>query len=813
MKNVKILLSIIIINLILVSAVFSRELTGKVVADTGNPVADATVVLLETDDITITEADGSFTLYLIPDTPFTILVSVPGFIEKEFPELELSSVPLTLIIEPEVVEMDTITVKAEPQKAAAEINDGVTSEELESEPVGADPFDALAKEDGIIKELDIMSAAVSESMSMSDTSEGSPLVLPERRMKTAERSEVTVYGGESDWNNYYYDYIRLPSNKHVYGSPEAEAVIPREAVDSIEVYKGASPVEYGPGIGGVFVLNPKRAEDGWNFTLTPSTSEISGLSTMRFTPELSLLVSLTQSILNFTTLPLMGLVIEIASEDQLNEDDMPTDISYGDILASLRYTPPNHDFSFDVIGFYDSYGWDLSFEEAFFNSSYLPYFAAAGSKWAWSVNPSFGNKLYVFGSLYQDTADLSYSFSGENFGFTSNYEASYKYNYQSIQAGDEAGFYLGPDLLFISGLNSRLSGLYGLYSDSQYAEDSEGTVYTNYSHSNLNYEDLLFTAYLYSKILGDTDNLDYNAGGGVLWYPQSNIFRPSVEGEIVWSLEKTSIALTAGWSPGIIDEVSLIERRIDEIYYEVDSETVLEEPPMAAIGAVQAVYMLSDDSSLKASPYFAWYYDLNGINMNTSYSDTDSQLVALDPEYGYSTGIDLTWKNNAGEFFDWSLSYAFSWTRYMTEEYGWVIPNTEVQNALKGSGSYKNGKFRLNLNLFIYSGQPFTPQIVEESGLGTTISYGDYNTAYNYVPTYELTANMSFGDDDLNFFFKTANLIDGLNYAGMELKESLQESPGSTTADFASRNYTYEYTWTDLLITLLTCELGLSISF
>ncbi len=800
--------------MVLVSAGFSQELNGVIISDTGKPVADATVVLLETDDIAITEADGSFILYLIPDGTFTILVSVPGFIEKEFPGLELTNQPLTLQIEPEVVEMDTITVKAEPKKAAAEINDGVTAEELERLPVGADPFDAAALEDGVLGELNILSALVSDAVSTDYYSEDTveSAAMPERRLKTSDNRGVSVYGGESDWNNYYYDYIRLPSNKHAYGSPVAETVIPREAVDSVGIYKGASPVEYGPAIGGTFVLNPVEPDEGWVFTVTPSTSEVSGLIIGSFTPELSLLVSLTQSILNYTTLPLLSTVMTIEGDEDMNEDDMPTDLSYGDALISLRYTPPNHKVSVDLLGFYDSFKWDLEYAGSEMHTSYLPFFVSAGSKWVWSLNPDMGNTVYAFGSLYQDTADISYHLEDDESLSELDYAANYLYQSQSFQAGEEFQINFGQNHFFIAGVNTRLSKLIAAYNDSQNISDEAGTVIA-YFENHPKFDDLLFTSYGYGKIFGTSELFNYHTGAGVLWYPESNAFRPAVDGELVYSADKLSLAMTAGWSPGIIDEFSLIERRIDEIYYEAETITDFEQPPMAVSGSFQSVYELNDNTLLKATPYFAWYYDLTGANMNTSYSDVDNTLIALEPDRGYSTGIDLSWKSKLNSNFDLSLTYAFAWTRYLTDDYGWIPPNTEVQNALKGGMVYKKGKFRLGMNLFVYSGQPFTPVVIKDSLFGIIETSGDYNSVYNYLPTYELNANLSYGDESLSFFFKTGNLIDGLNFSGFGLKETLQETPGATTANFSSRNYTYDYTWTDLLVTLIMCELGFSISF
>jgi hypothetical protein len=203
--------------------------------------------------------------------------------------------------------------------------------------------------------------------------------------------------------------------------------------------------------------------------------------------------------------------------------------------------------------------------------------------------------------------------------------------------------------------------------------------------------------------------------------------------------------------------------------------------------------------------------------MSTSYTDLDDTFVSLDPAYGYSTGIDIGWSSSIGEVFEWDISYAFSWTRYYTDDLGWVVPNTEVQHALKGSGLFKAGGFRAGLNLFIYSGLPFTPQVVEDDGIGATVVQGEYNTATEYVPSYELKTNISyeweFETFSLSVFLNSSNLVDGLNIINSGLKESLETTEDSTTVDFGSRNYEFSYTLTEFLITLLTSDIGFTFSF
>jgi len=202
--------------------------------------------------------------------------------------------------------------------------------------------------------------------------------------------------------------------------------------------------------------------------------------------------------------------------------------------------------------------------------------------------------------------------------------------------------------------------------------------------------------------------------------------------------------------------------------------------------------------------------------MSTSYTDLDDEFVSLNPAYGYSTGIDIGWGTKKNEFLNWDLSYAFAWTRYFTDDLGWVAPNTEVQHAIKGSGLFEIGGFKTGFSLFVYSGMPFTPLIVSDDGTGPALAQGEYNSAIEWVPSYELTANFSYGWEfklfNMTVFLNSSNLVDGLNISMDGLKEDLKTLVGATTADFSSREYSFSYTLNNFLMTLLTSEIGLSFS-
>ncbi len=808
----KLIIIVLILTLLPLSFISAKVVSGIITAEDNSPVSLATVVLLELDQICITEKNGSFRFEDINEGGYTLLVIAPGFAEFQ----QVIYAPLKDIIislEPEVIEMDTILIQAGDKDPFSIANEGVSTGELERLSTRSDPFDALSHESGILTEISIINR---ESGGLSVGTETNDSNAPPGRFSMNQSNEVSVYGGNSDWNNYYYDYIRIPTNTHSFGYPDPDAVVPVEAIGSIDVYKGAVPVEYGPGIGGVFIMNQQKDTEGLKLTITPSLMDISGITSVQITDNIGFLFSINQSILNYTVLPLITSLGNIESKSELEEGDTPMSISYGDFLLRLSYTAVNHYLSFDFLGLYDMWAFDLSLDNALLLSNYGPYFLAVGFQWIYSSSASLSNSFYAFSSIYKDKGDFDlYSSDDETLNIT-KYDNMWTSEVNSFQFGDEIQWNFLSNESLLWGISNRFSDLSGVYTDDWSLENSGGTVLNQAAHDIL-FEEFLFSAYSYTKFIGTSGNLNYQAGTGLLWYPLTGTLRPSFDGEIIYSQDLWTLAISTGWSPGVIDEFTYIDRRLDELYYELDTETSADQPPMAASVAGLANYQLNKDSSIKFSPYFSWYYDLSGISLSTSYTDLDEQFISLDPSYGYSLGFDIGWDTSLGDYWDWDISYAYSWTRYHTDAMEWVAPNSEVRHALKSSAFYNSGGFHASFNLLLYSGIPFTPELVVDEGAGPVVTQGKYNSAIDYVPQYEFTTNLSykwsFKHFDLSLYFNSSNWIEGLNFIMTGLDSDLEGQIGTNSSDFNSRNYDFSYTDTDFYLSLLLSEIGITFSY
>ena len=811
----------------------AEDFSGRISNDLDEGVGFATLVIPELDLLATTKRDGTFTLTEVEPGTYAVQVIAPGYVEWDG-SVEFTDELVMIVIQREVIEMSAITVVAEALVPEEILDNEVDSEELERLPPRSDPFDAITQESGILK--DFSGGFFGGPGGPNDGPGGDgggpgdgPISLAVEsgtlgRLNRAQGDRISVYGGESDWNNYYYDYIRMPTNTHAFGYPEPGAIVPVEAVDTIAIYKGVIPVDHGPAIGGLFTLTPALSSPGVTITATPSIMDVGFLVQWELGEDTDLLVSANQSIVQYTVLPLIFALSPVESEDEVVEEGDPTSFSYGDALLRFTYAPPRHELSLDAIAYYDSWLFDLAFGDFALNSEYGPYYIATGSNWKYMPSTVIANSLYVYGSYYNDFGIYNFRFpttidfsdeASEPDAFQ-NIHIDWISNVTSLQAGNELSWNLSPSTTLLLGVNARLDDLRGTYVEEIVQTDLSDNELSNEVLDLPGIDEVFFSGYGYAKVIGHSDPIKFNGGAGVLWYPSEGTVRASVNAELLYANEFIVAAIGAGWSPGIIDEFSYIDRRLDEQYYELESITDLGEPPMAFSAATQLVYIASDRHTLGVSPYFAWYYDLSGIAINTSGSDLDGAFISYDPAKGYSTGIDINWKSNLAKGLDLSVSYAFAWTRYLTDEWGWVAPNSEVGHALKAGLLYKSGGLKVGQNLLVYSGIPFTPEIVTENELGTVIVNGDYNSAIEYFPYFDVKTNITYTWEfkrfDLSLFFNSSNWLSVANGSMNGIKPELIETVGATSANFSDREYNYSTELADFLIILLLSEIGLSFS-
>ena len=118
-------------------------------------------------------------------------------------------------------------------------------------------------------------------------------------------------------------------------------------------------------------------------------------------------------------------------------------------------------------------------------------------------------------------------------------------------------------------------------------------------------------------------------------------------------------------------------------------------------------------------------------------------------------------------------------------------------------------------NLLIYSGIPFTPEIVSTDPLGdAVIVQEDYNSAIDYVPRFDIKTNVSyswhFDQFEMSFFYNSSNWLDIANGALQGIKPEKQDVVGTSSSAFADREYVYNFDWMNILINFLLADFGIS---
>ena len=82
---------------------------------------------------------------------------------------------------------------------------------------------------------------------------------------------------------------------------------------------------------------------------------------------------------------------------------------------------------------------------------------------------------------------------------------------------------------------------------------------------------------------------------------------------------------------------------------------------------------------------------------------------------------------------------------------------------------------------------------------------------------YEFTSNISYKWElkkyDFSIFQNSSNWLNSLNFTMTGLNSTAENIIESITQNFSSRNYSFSYTYIDLLISLLMSEIGLSLSY
>jgi hypothetical protein len=347
-------------------------------------------------------------------------------------------------------------------------------------------------------------------------------------------------------------------------------------------------------------------------------------------------------------------------------------------------------------------------------------------------------------------------------------------------------------------------------------EDAGEDIFEENRNNSVNEKLLLFNHF--ARYTAELISARIIFGAGLSYLPLHKSVRPQLEfGIFKAASEKLSLSYRTGWSPGYINEFQYVEQKINEAGLNLDAETDYAHPPISVSSIFKTEWKFDDNFTFNISPYFVWYYDLHGMEMQTSYLDTITDAdsaVFLDSDKGYSAGSDFCWKITGDSGF-LKLIYSLGFTRYHTGGTGWVYSNNDVRHTCKLSFvSSPSERFKYGMNFFIYIDRPFTPETVMENEDGSTeIIKEEYNSARDFVPRFQLDFKVSWlfkkRKYDWSLFFNSTNLLFFLNPVMDGFRDGKEDNIGVSTSDFENRSYKFVENWTDLL----QCQLGFSIKF
>lgn len=842
-----------VLSLAMGGAIYGQQQTKRsdftvsgTVRSTG-AVSGAYVSVKDSQTGVLTDAEGRFTLPLPGPGTYTLIVSATGYkplvkkVTVPPPAADRSAggrrtVSLTLVLQKTVVEMGTVEVTADRQQIpkngqAATV---VTHNELNREPIAGVVFNTVDSEAGTV-----FQSAIADN--------GYGLTGINLSFSNAHRS-YSVYGADSDLNNYYYDYIRIPDN-HYYGTDTP--IFPLDSISYVEIYKGIAPLEYGPAIGGLFRAVPDSTFDkGSTFELSPNSNDVSMIWKKKLGENSGLLIAGKKSITELFDPAAIWAVGQLYDAMGIKVQEAPMRVipSYGDLSGRYFTRSGSDTLSIDALAYYDLTIEDLNMVgnyDATIHS--FPYFAALGTRWQASPTRSVLNTATVSASYQHAQTSAKANMDVESYyqafaqanniplsdiqksATTSGYlhlNEQPNMHVFSTEAQDRLSWVINNALSITGGIDGRYSMLSGSYS---------GNVDMNlnilgialkekYDVPAVRYDEnvLMLCSFVTADLSLRTFKLKSEAGYN--WFPFSKSAAPSLYTEAALPIgQNWEVSASGGWSVGTYDPMVYLERRLQEKILATPSDSSYANLPKSATFTPKLTYKITKDARVGLDPYFAWYYDLSGLALyagyrnpyasGTSAGDLSNQIVMMDPSYGYSTGAALTYRLDRAPWLIES-SYLLSFTRYHQRgegEAGWFAPNNDVRHTVKTTLSRSVGKsVTLSTSLNVYIDKPFTPEQVVDASTGT-LQKQAFNSARDLVPRFTLGAKVEWApklfDRPAKLYLDCKNILAFINPTLSGMKQASKSVPGASTADFKNRQY--QFLRTDLLDVLTNMEISL----
>lgn len=770
-------------------------------------VSFANVVLKEIDELAYTDETGYFEFFDVPYGTYTLLVIADTYEEQEFTITVNSeyadgqSYQLNVQNNEDVFVAEEIVVTSERFDDSTSGQRTFSKQEVMNLPlVGDDPISLVQQEPGVIYQTELF-----RDRSVANV---------QGQLYSLSR-EFSIYGSDTAWNRYFYDFIQIPNNTHV-SNPDT-SVITRRAVDGLISFKGMPTGLYGQGIGSTLVLLPRTDEKNY-IQLDVSLTDPAVIFNYWITKNISLFFSVRQSISQWTVVPLANLIIE-NTEDTAGSID---ENIYGDALFSMTFQYDNHEVRLIGLAYYDKFVANLNItpssedvNQADSDLDVLPIFYGGGVRWNALIRDNLKNVLASYTTYYVSTSDLLFDIRGDESVFYAyeGYVDTLDYKLQNSLTwivNDTNVLTFGLEFQYLRvtathtdefGFENAPLGITQTLDEAQYTLDEN--IYKLYGFTDYGWtvENMETTVTLgLSQLLGvSSDALSTFPSGGVLH--DYNF------------LDNWKLSSAISVSPAFINGPQYGDRIISEKTSDFDSITQYLRPTYGLTTASRLTWQVSNEHSLFLEPFFAYYFNFSGFVPSLTVANvpgTPRGYLYISPEEGIGTGVSMEWAMKL-TYHLLNISYTLGYAFYNTEDYGWIPPSNDYRHQLKISYIFNKFKpFNFGIVGSILFDVPFTPVTATENVniiTNETIRIkGDPWSARNYVPLYSLVVNVSgtiYETERAKFTyrFQPGDLVSIFNWT-LDTEDINTQTPGASNSNVDNRTYSFEFQPINLLTSL-----------
>ena len=813
------------------------DFSGRVrEADSGGPVADATVVIIELDRVQTTNERGEFLFTGLERESFSVGVYAEGFEEKVIKTGRRSS-PLTISVEKLLFQMD---VEVQEQRSAPTGSETISRDEIKSTPKGGDAFEVINRAPGVTK---MESGTLGRDITMAKRSIEATLDFPLfSLLNTTSYRSLPYFCNVNSLDAYIplsFIYYPLPNDAL------SISVLPPGVLDGMELQLAGDRPALGPGSGLLTVARPANGiPKAPELSVATSMIAASFAARVPLGPSSYLVGSIRKSLVEFTLIPLAALI----SRSIYNTDFPPmldvaeeAKILYGFGDLYLRYgNEVSTRLSFEV-DLFSAAGYESWVDEGVGTDYYGATARAYLRTDDLQLNQQTGGGLRVVakpGENLRLLVGLSDVFFSANIHDLLRYESgegaetTQQFPLNTLSLRGELSDRLSDRVTVTGGLAGRY--LYGNFSHAQSSAEILKYYYPVVETKGSGFSNFEVDGFLEPSIL--FGNLKIEPSVRLDYFSFTGTLHASPFLKLAWAPSKHhSLELTGGMRVDRIEYISNLlfkseaeaKKEIaedaaentgypspgDYADYGAPSEDYLIDSPAVLYSAESRYIYSANELEVSGDLYGLLLDNLSGFNFQTqqimSYgnmilSGQQNQLDFQNCDRMFSLGGYLQLKRRS-KGFDFTGNYQVALSRYRDKASGdWVIPNSDITNMVK---TYFHiamlDHLGIDLNINAAIGVPDTPS--RRLSYGSSVSSSDiadlpyepildqYNTLRDWMPRFTVNFMTDWkwkwgkrSKADARVFLDLVNVFSFPRYVGPKSSE-----PGFEEKSWRDRSYNW----------------------